>query len=41
MITANFKMGSIDRLNDDLKESRDQYGERQGYVDALDERKEE
>ena len=28
-ITSNFKMGSIDRLNTQLKHSRDDYGERQ------------
>ena len=27
-ITSNFKMGSIDRLNTQLKESREEHGER-------------
>ena len=28
IITSNFKMGTIDRLNTNLKETRGEYGER-------------
>ena len=31
-ITSNFKMGSIERLNGSLKDSREQFGERKALA---------